>query len=366
MDDWQKYLESIYYDTKHPESFTGPGASYKVVLAEGKFKIGRHRIRKWLQDQESYSLTRGARRKYNRARVIVNGINSQVDMDLMDIVDLAKQNDGYQYLLVCINIFSRFARCVPVKTKKGKDVLQGLKTIFKDGIKVNMIRTDRGMEFRSKEVKAYLKSQNVHHFYALDTETKANYAERLIKTLKHKMFRYMMKNRTKRYVDILQDIVHSYNHTIHRSLGATPASITKEKEGKSRLQQYLLRQVTTKRSTMPKKKARQKYKFKISQTVRLSHVRSVFDREYSQKWTGEIFKIGTRFRREGVPVYTILVWDNERVEGTFYEAELQTVDVDLSTEYHIDQILKRRVRNKRKEVLVSWLHWPKKYNSWIP
>ena len=92
----------------------------------------------------------------------------------------------------------------------------------------------------------------------------------------------------------------------------------------------------------------------------------MFDREYSQKWTGKIFKIGTRFRREGVPVYTILDWDNERVEGTFYEPELQGVNVDLTTEYQIDKIVKRRVRNKRKEVLVSWLHWPKKYNSWIP
>ena len=117
MEDWQNYLESIYHDPSHLGSFTGPEKLYKVVLAEGKFKIGRHRIRKWLQDQESYSLTRGARRKYNRLRVIVNGINSQADMDLIDMVDLAKQNDGYQYLLVCINIFSRFARCVPLKTK---------------------------------------------------------------------------------------------------------------------------------------------------------------------------------------------------------------------------------------------------------
>ena len=38
----------------------------------------------------------------------------------MDMVDLAKQNDSYQYLLVCINIFSRFALCVSVKTKKAK------------------------------------------------------------------------------------------------------------------------------------------------------------------------------------------------------------------------------------------------------
>ena len=90
------------------------------------------------------------------------------------------------------------------------------------------------------------------------------------------------------------------------------------------------------------------------------------DREYSQKWTGELFKIDTRFRREGVPVYTILDWDGERVDSTFYEPELQPVTIDPTTEYRVEKILKRRVRNKRKEVLVRWLHWPKKYDSWIP
>ena len=90
------------------------------------------------------------------------------------------------------------------------------------------------------------------------------------------------------------------------------------------------------------------------------------DREYSQNWTGELFKIDTRFRREGVPVYTILDWDGERVDGTFYEPELQPVTIDPTTEYRVEKILKRHVRNKRKEVLVRWLHWPKKYDSWIP
>ena len=83
-------------------------------------------------------------------------------------------------------------------------------------------------------------------------------------------------------------------------------------------------------------------------------VTGLIDREYSQKWTGELFKIDTRFRREGVPVYTILDWDGERVDGTFYEPELQPVTIDPTTEYRVEKILKRRVRNKRKEVLVRW------------
>ena len=60
----------------------------------------------------------GSGRKYTRSRVIVAGIDSQWDMDLMDIVDLAKQNDGVKYVLVSIDVFSRFAYCQPIKSKK--------------------------------------------------------------------------------------------------------------------------------------------------------------------------------------------------------------------------------------------------------
>ena len=183
----------MHFNPKLPSSYLGPEKLYQIVKSHGRFKIGRHCISKWLQEQEAYSLTTGARCKYTRSRVIVASIDSQWDMDLMDMVDLAKQNDGVKYVLVAIDIFSRFAHCQPIKTKKGEDVLQALKLILSGTRKPNMIRTDRGQKFRSKDVNAYLKGQNIHHFYALNTEIKANYAERLIKTLKHILFRYMLK-----------------------------------------------------------------------------------------------------------------------------------------------------------------------------
>ena len=130
MTDWKEYLSSLYFNPKLPSSYLGPEKLYQIVKSHGRFKIGRHRIRKWLQEQEAYSLTRGARRKYTRSHVIVAGIDSQWDMDLMDMVDLAKQNEGVKYVLVAIDIFSRFAHCQPIKTKKGEDVLQALKLIL--------------------------------------------------------------------------------------------------------------------------------------------------------------------------------------------------------------------------------------------
>ena len=90
MADWREYLSSLYFNPKLPSSYLGPQKLYQFVKSQGKFQIDRKRIHQWLQDQEAYSLTRGARRKYTRSRVVVSGLDSQWDVDLMDMVDLAK------------------------------------------------------------------------------------------------------------------------------------------------------------------------------------------------------------------------------------------------------------------------------------
>jgi len=359
MAKWKEYLNSIYYDAEHPASYAGLSKLHKVVKLEGKFRIGRHRIKQWLQDQEAYSMTRQARRKFPRSRVIVEGIDSMWDMDLMDMVNLNKHNDQFRYVLVAIDVFSRYVWCEPIRRKSGTDVVTALQSILTGQRQPQTVRTDRGMEFRAKEVNKYLTHRHIHHLYALNTETKANYCERVISTLKHKLFRYLLKHNTERYIDVLQKTVHSYNHTTHRSLGTTPASVTKDLERESRLQQYLIRTKSTKH------RRPQPYKYKTGQTVRISHVRSVFDREYSQKWTGEVFTIHQRFKREGIPVYKLIDWSGEDIEGSFYEAELQAVNVNESTEYRVEKVLRKRTLKKQKEVLVRWMHWPSKYDSWI-
>ena len=81
------YLASIYYDPKQPASYAGPSKLYKVAKAAGK-KITLHQIREWLKGQETYTLHRQARRRFPRNRVIVGGLNSQGDADLMDMGNL--------------------------------------------------------------------------------------------------------------------------------------------------------------------------------------------------------------------------------------------------------------------------------------
>jgi hypothetical protein len=119
MDD---YLPSIYYHPKRSGGFGGVGRLYQDVKKEGKFKISRKEIKAWLMKQDAYTLHKPMRRHFKRNRVIVGGIDQQWKMDLADMQSMQKFNDGYRYLLVCIDVFSKYAWVVPLKNKAGPDM----------------------------------------------------------------------------------------------------------------------------------------------------------------------------------------------------------------------------------------------------
>ncbi len=100
--------------------------------------------------------------------------------------------------------------------------------------------------------------------------------------------------------------------------------------------------------------------------VRFSQLKTPFEKHYDQRWTGEIFKIARRERRERRPVYVLKDYNNEPVTGMFYLSELQKVEIDPECEWKIEKVLKTRRRGGHKEMLVKFLHWPRKFNSWIP
>ena len=120
----EDYLANIYYNPKHPGSFSGPHKLQKVIQQEGKHQIGLSAIKKWLSAQETYTLHRSARHKVVRNKVVVDGLDDQWDLDLMDMTNIAEHNDGYRYVLLAIDIFSRYVWVEPLKSKQGKEILR--------------------------------------------------------------------------------------------------------------------------------------------------------------------------------------------------------------------------------------------------
>ena len=348
-------VERRYKTPIIPGSFQGPEKVYLSAKNEG-LNLSRQNISEGLEKENSYTLNRSVVRKFPRNRVLVEGFDTQWDSDTADLGLLSKSNDGYKYFLLMIDIFSRYVSVRPLKTKFAKEIIDAMKDIFKQGRQPRTLRTDGGKEFNNHQVKAYLNRKGVHHF-STHNEKQANYGERAIKTIKSKLYRYMVSSNSLRYIDVLQDIVQSYNHTPHRSLGRPPAEVNKENESEVRFDQYLRR---------PKKKEKhQRFKYNIGDKVRISFTREKFDREYDQKWSGEVFVVANRRRRVDIPIYTLNDWYGEPIKGTYYQQQLQKVNVSDQDLFKIEKILKRRRRNGKTQLFIRWLHWPRKYDSWI-
>jgi hypothetical protein len=91
---YQDYLAKIYYDPQHPVSFGGVDKLYKAVRQVGKFVLGKAKIRKWLETQETFGLRRHIIGKFRRRKVIAPFIDYQWDVDTAVMKSFAKDNDG--------------------------------------------------------------------------------------------------------------------------------------------------------------------------------------------------------------------------------------------------------------------------------
>ena len=110
-------MEKIYFDPSHPGSFKGANKLHQASKDEGKYKIPLSKVKQWLQNQESYSLHKPLCRAFQHLKVIVEEINDQYKADLADIQKLKDKNDGVQFLLIVIDVFSKFMWVEPLENK---------------------------------------------------------------------------------------------------------------------------------------------------------------------------------------------------------------------------------------------------------
>lgn len=342
-------MDAKYYDPQQPGSLAGVDKFYRSQ--EG---ATRKEVAKWLRGEEAYTLHRPVRYRFKRNQVVVSGIDAQWDADLMEMTQ--QPDEGYNYLLVAIDILSHYVWTRPLKTKTGKEVSEAFQSIFAEGRVPQKIRTDRGTEFTNKTAQQTFQRHGVKHFLT-NNEVKANYSERAIRTLKLRLKRYETWKQTHKWKDIIGDITSSYNNTYHRTIKRTPRSVTKENQAEVWMEQY---------GGPAKHKADGSFKFKKGDYVRISHLRRTFQKEYDERYTGEIFKIASRRVRGGLNIYTLIDFYNEDVAGTFYEPELQRITADPQGVYKVEKIIRsRKRRGVEKEYLVRWRHWPPKFDSWV-
>ena len=142
---------------------------------------------------------------------------------------IARHNDGYQFLLTANDVFTKRAWAIPLKTKSGRKVMSEFDRLLKDQ-RFNMVQTDKGTELKNVHFQRLMTEYNVHHYTSENEDLKASFVERFNRTLKERMFRYFCTHQTRRYLNVLDDLIESYNNAHHQSIEMALSQVNAKNE----------------------------------------------------------------------------------------------------------------------------------------
>ena len=210
-----------YFDSRHPASFSGNQNFHRHL--DKKFTIKQ--IKDWLSKQDSYTLHKPVRWRFQRRKIYAKCIDDLWQADLADFSSLSKYNDNFKFLLTCIDVLSKYAWVVPLRNKTRKTITDAFSKIIPQRQPIHL-QTDKGSEFKNKLFQSFLENHKIKFYTSENNEIKAAVVERFNRTLENKMYRYFTFEGTRRYIDVLADLVHSYNNTFHTSIKMAPAEVT--------------------------------------------------------------------------------------------------------------------------------------------
>ena len=160
----------------------------------------------WSQ-QLAEKLHKPITRNFRKRRVISKGIDKIWAADLVEMQKFSKWNKGVKYLLMVIDVFSKYGWIKPLKDKKTESVSLAIDDIFKKSKrKPEMLWTDKGSELISKHFKDFLKKNNIK-LYHTENEEKSSIVERWNRTMKNRMWKMFSANNNTVYWDKLKDLV---------------------------------------------------------------------------------------------------------------------------------------------------------------
>jgi len=351
-----EYLHSIYYNASDAASF---GGAYKLYeKARLKYpEITFDYVKSWLIDQTAYTLHKKARRIFKRNKYYVSFIDELWQSDLIDMSMFSRQNSGFKYIVTIIDCFSKYLFAVAVKTKKSMEIMNVFKTIFETRKPLKLM-SDRGGEYDNNQFKAFTNNNNVKFYTTKDKLIKCAIIERANRTLKEKIFRYFTYKGTRKYIDVLESLVDSYNKTKHRTIKVAPIEVTENNEkhvfrdiyGVSNLKQLFFGNKTEK-STV-----------NISDKVRIKYDLSKLDKSYYPLWTDQVYTVNKIIGKPIKPQY-IISRDGNLLDRRFYSEELQKLS--NNPVYRIEKIISSKTINGEKYLRVKWLNYPSRFNQWI-
>ena len=270
----QAYFDQLYSDLSQPGAYT-------------------NKILKYLRRNTTHSLFKRKRKKFPRRRIITRYPGNIVQSDLIDMQKFSGSNSGYNYILVVIDCFSKKLWVRPLKTKRGQETSQALRSIIESmQFPVQTMIFDEGLEYVNQYVSNLLNEFNIHSYH-IKSRLKASTAERVNRTIKQALWKIFHETKKTRWVDVLDDVVDNYNKTYHTTIKMTPDEVTWENR----------KQVFS--NSFPRIKDRITCRLKKGDKVRVQLNKDLFEKGFTQNWSDDIFIVVASFQKNGLCWYRI-------------------------------------------------------------
>jgi hypothetical protein len=256
--------------------------------------------------------------KFPRRKVMVNHIDEIHAGDLMDFSKdpLYYRKKKYTFVLVNIDIFSKFCWCIVVPNKDVEHLIWAYEQIFKERTP-KKLWFDREKAVDSKKFNEFLEKYEVELYHTY-SEIKVSVAERMIRTLKEKCERikteYRLLKKNYNLIDILPKVLEEYNYnSVHTTTGFTPIDASKRENEPEIQKKYYEKYLNY---NPPNGRL-----FKLGDRVRIYSYKYLFDKGYKKNWTEEIFEIVEIHQTKPI-TYSLEDSNGERIDGKFYSWEL--------------------------------------------
>ena len=298
-----KIINDVYYNSSGYGSINN---TFKAVKEKDK-SINIAYVNDWFQRNiEKKSQVRGMN------SFVAPHANFEFQIDLCFFADL--ENQTFKLGMVCIDIFTKWAAVVPIKSKKEGDVAAGiLECMAKMFSKPKLIYTDDETSFRTPAIQKYFEDNNIKHYI---TRHHAVFGERFIRTFKNMLYKRIDTDIkadvyiNPQWIDYIEQIMIAYNYkNIHSSTNMTPDNArraTNHLEVKTQLEMRAMR-------------TRKYPEIELNDKVKI-YFKKKFQKERVSTFSKEIYKVVDISESLGQSYYKV-----EGVERSYLRFELLKV-----------------------------------------
>jgi hypothetical protein len=351
-------ISQIWRDNKNVSAFSGADIFKKQNpdLVSGAKLLSTH-----LPSIPTYQKFRIAKkpRAYNPYFVYTKRKIIQSDLlHMQHPPSIIKKNEGYAYILVIQDIFSRKIWARPLKTKAATEVVTNIDNILKEmepfENKARFV-IDRGTEYLNKLVRRVLKKYKLTISHPSDGH--ASHVERSILSLQRVLYQQMhAANNSLNWISKLPSAVKIMNGRYHRIIKMTPNNAEQDQNANKVNEAMSIYRLKAFRKKKLVKKLNK------GDHVRIHKWKNKFSRGYQQNFSTEVFKIDKILDHLPITMYTLKDLKDETITGNFYAEELSIVKGKV---YIIDKVLEEKTMKGKKWFLVRWEGFPEKFNSWV-